>query len=135
MSRGERGYDFALFTADYTEKEDCGEMFNKKDGELSARIKEYLRSLKSSSTAAENLLKVGFSCNTFAAITRSRLLFWGCEAKKNEVAFAMYNQALTLDAPELYYLLNAVSAEATISLTVSDRFPETMCMIVSLQIT
>ena len=76
-------------------------------------------------------MKVGHSCNTFAAITRSRLLLWCKESQKNDVAFVMYNDTFTLDAPELYYLLNAVSAEASVSLDVSCRFPDTMCMMVA----
>lgn len=131
MRREGNGYDHTLFTADYSDQKDCGEMFMKKDGELSACIEDYLRPEKISCEAKENFLKVGHSCNTFATITRSRLLLWCKESQKNDVAFVMYNDTFTLDAPELYYLLNAVSAEASVSLDVSCCFPDTMCMMVT----
>lgn len=131
MHRDENHYEICLFEADYGGQTDCSKMHEEKGRELSARVKAFLKSAKLAPEKEQELLKTASSCNTFAAITRSRLLFWRYEERKDEVAFVVYNKALTMEAPEVFYLLSAVSAGAVISQGVSSRFPQTLYTIMS----
>lgn len=130
MHRDENDYEIALFEADYTGKTDCGEMHLQKGQELSSRVKEFLKAAKQTAKR-EDLLKTASACNTLAAITGSRLLFWCYEERKDEVAFVLYNSRLTLETVEVFYLLSAVAAGAVISQGVSTRFPGALYTIVS----
>ena len=130
MHRDENDYEIALFEADYTEKADCGEMHIQKGQELSSCVKEFLKAAKRTAKS-EDLLKTASACNTFAAITGSRLLFWCYWERKDEAAFVLYNSRLTMETAEVFYLLSAVAAGAVISQGVSTRFPDALYTIVS----
>lgn len=135
MRRDENDYEIALFEADYTGKTDCETFHAQKRREITAVTKAFLKTAKHKAKAEESLLKAASSCNTLAAITGSRLLFWCYEGRGDEVAFVLYNTAFTMEDAEVFYLLSTVSVGATASFGVSDRFPDTLFLIISVPLT
>lgn len=124
-------FDRLLFETDYYGMEQRAQLYEKNESALSACVDAYLRQVSCSGESAKKLYKIASACNTFASLTHARVRFCCFEDRENEVDFTLYHDRFVIEESDFYFLQVAVSAGAALSVDVSKRFPETVCLTVS----